>query len=241
MTNSATGRPTRSTASSCSPATASHVGEAIRHDRSWAGSNWSGCASTHRERSSACPAGRPRRVASARRCAPTSPNTAGSERSTGSVACARRSFSSSWLAGAVMRVQSRPASVSARACPSIERLDRRERQVAGVERDPVAAQHRLRVLIGRAPRIPVVGIDGLVLGQQHQRPPAEMLERLPPSAGSSAAAGAPRRCSAPARSAGRARHARCRDARSSPAGSTLVPSWWRRPPARRRRPERDPS
>ena len=83
------------------------------------GSNWSGCASTHRERSSACPVGRPRRAASARRWAPTSPNTAGSDRSTGSVACARRSFSSSRLAGAVMRVQSSPASASARACPSM--------------------------------------------------------------------------------------------------------------------------
>ena len=34
MTNSATGRSTRSTSSSCSPATCSHVGEAIRQHRS---------------------------------------------------------------------------------------------------------------------------------------------------------------------------------------------------------------
>ena len=65
--------------------------------------------------------------------------------------------------------------------PVGQRLDRCECQVAGVERDPVPAQHRLRVLIGRAPRIPVVGIDGLVLRQQHQRPPAEMLERHAPT------------------------------------------------------------
>ena len=64
--------------------------------------------------------------------------------------------------------------------PVGERLDRREGQVAGVERDPVPAKHGPRVLIGRAPRIPVVGIEGLVLRQPHQRPPAEMLERLAP-------------------------------------------------------------
>ena len=65
--------------------------------------------------------------------------------------------------------------------PVGQRLDRREGQVAGVERDPVTAQHRLRVLIGRAPRVAVVGIDGLVLRQQHQRPPAEVLERGGPA------------------------------------------------------------
>ena len=119
ITNSATGRSTRSTASSCSPATASQVGEAIRHVRSCAASNWSGCASTHRERSSACPAGRPRRVASARRCAPTSRNTVGCDRSIGRLACARRRGSSRRLADAVICVQSRPASASARAWLSV--------------------------------------------------------------------------------------------------------------------------
>ena len=54
--------------------------------------------------------------------------------------------------------------------PVDERLDRRERQVARVERDPVAAQHRPRVLISRAPRIAVVGVDGLVLRQPAPAP-----------------------------------------------------------------------
>ena len=40
--------------------------------------------------------------------------------------------------------------------PVDERLDRRERQMARVERDAVAAQHRLRVLIGGPPCVAVV-------------------------------------------------------------------------------------
>ena len=71
--------------------------------------------------------------------------------------------------------------MSARAWPVGQRLDRGEREVAGVERDPVAAQHGLRVLVGGAPRVAVVGIDGLVVGEPHQRPPAEVLERLAPA------------------------------------------------------------
>ena len=125
--------------------------------------------------------------------------------------------------------------------PVDERLDRRERQVARVERDAVAAQHRLRVLISGAPCVAVVRVDGLVARQPDQRPPAEVLERSRPSAGSSAAAGAPRRCFAPDRSAGRALRARCRDVRPSRAGSAPARSVWRRPPARRRRRRRDRS
>ena len=45
----------------------------------------------------------------------------------------------------------------------------------------MTAQHRPRVLIGRAPRIPVVGIDRLVLRQDHNGPPAEVLERGGPT------------------------------------------------------------
>ena len=74
------------------------------------------------------------------------------------------------------------AGVGVRArLPVCERLDRREREMARVERDAVAAQHRLRVLIGGAPCVAVVGIDGLVPGQPDQRPPAEVLERSGPA------------------------------------------------------------
>ena len=52
-----TGRSTRSTGSSCSSASASHVGEAIRQQRRSLASNASGWASTQRDRSSACAAG----------------------------------------------------------------------------------------------------------------------------------------------------------------------------------------
>jgi hypothetical protein len=57
-------------------------------------------------------------VASVRRCAPTFPNTLGLLRSIGSLACARRSASSSRPAGTVTVLQSRPAARSASACPA---------------------------------------------------------------------------------------------------------------------------
>ena len=69
--------------------------------------------------------------------------------------------------------------ISARL-PVYKRLDRRQRQVARVERDPVAAQHRLRVRVSRAPCVAVVRVDGLVARQPDQRPRAEVLERSSP-------------------------------------------------------------
>ena len=65
--------------------------------------------------------------------------------------------------------------------PVGERLDRGERQMAGVERDPVSAQYRLRVIIRGAPGVAVVRVDGLILGQADQRPPAQVLERSAPA------------------------------------------------------------
>ena len=119
-------------------------------------------------------------MASARRCAPTSPNTAGSERSTGSAACARRSFSSSWLAGAVMRVQSRPASVSARACPSMSAWIAASVRCLGFSVIPWRRSTACACasVVRHASRS--FGIDGLVARQPDQRPRAEVLERSSP-------------------------------------------------------------
>ena len=90
-----TGRSTRSTGASCASASASHAGEAIRQQRRSSASKSSGCASAQRE--SCSPRFRRARVGArvpaGGRGAAT--QTAGSSRSIGSWACARRSASSS--------------------------------------------------------------------------------------------------------------------------------------------------
>ena len=85
-------------------------------------------------------------------------------------------------AGAVTRVQSRPASRSAVACASIRRPIGRKRQPRRRDAgDAVAAQDRVGVLVAAGPRVGVVGVDGLVAREPHERGPAQVVERLPPA------------------------------------------------------------
>ena len=80
-------------------------------------------------------------------------------------------------AGTSSRVQSRPASRSARAWPSIRARTALHRQPGAVEAgDAVAAQHDPRVRVGAAPAVGVVGVHRLVGREPRQRPPAEALE-----------------------------------------------------------------
>ena len=63
-----------------------------------------------------------------------------------------------------------------------QRADGGHGQPARVERgEAVAAQHGLGVFVAAAPRVGVVGVDGLVVGQPPQRGRAQVLERARPA------------------------------------------------------------
>ena len=58
----------------------------------------------------------------------------------------------------------------------------RHRQPSGADlAQPVAAQHRVGVLVAGGPHVGVVDVDRLVGRQAHQRPPGEVIERLLPA------------------------------------------------------------
>ena len=162
MTNSATGRSTRSTASSCSPATCSHVGGGDPPAPQLAGVELVGVRE-HPPRQVIGLPGRQTEAGGER--AALRPDIA--EHGRVREVDRERGVCSAKLLVELARGRGDAGPVKAGVgvgarLPVDERLDRRERQVARVERDAVAAQDRLRVLIGGAPRVAVVGIDGLV-------------------------------------------------------------------------------
>ena len=175
--NSPTGRSTRSTAGSCSPASASHVADAIRQQRRSPASNASGWPSSQRERSPACspadaePGGERAALVVA---VDVDGRVVERDRQPGVGAPQRRvelrrrdveprPVQAGVAVGARLAVDQRPHGL--------------HRQPRAVEAgDAVAAQHDLRVRVGAAPAVGVVGVHRLVGREPRQRPPAEALQ-----------------------------------------------------------------